>query len=96
MPLSSEQIELIDKLIAELHNTQSSIFMLKAELDADLEDVDDEHKESVEETMNYLEDAESEIDNIVNLLNSAKQRSYIHNLISKLAPVSHYAQRFRC
>jgi len=46
--------------------------MLKAELDADLEDVDDEHKESVEETMNYLEDAESEIDNIVNLLNSAK------------------------
>jgi len=72
MPLSSEQIELIDKLIAELHNIQSSIFMLKAELDADLEDVDDEHKESVEETMNYLEDAESEIDNIVNLLNSAK------------------------
>jgi len=72
MPLSSEQIAEVDKMIVELNGIQNSISIIKAELEGDLEDVDDEHKESVEETMNYLEDAESVIDNAVDLLNSAK------------------------
>jgi hypothetical protein len=72
MPLSQEQIAEVDRLIIDLNAIQNNLSIIKAELEADLEDVDDEHKESVEETMNYLEDAESEIDNIVNLLNSAK------------------------
>jgi len=72
MPLSLEQIAEVDKMIVELNGIQNSISIIKAELEGDLEDVDDEHKESVEETMNYLEDAESVIDNAVDLLNSAK------------------------
>jgi len=72
MPLSQEQIAEVDRLIIDLNAIQNNLSIIKAELEADLEDVDDEHKESVEETMNYLEDAESVIDNAVDLLNSAK------------------------